>query len=134
MRATAYANAISDGYGERSMTPPLKPSAKTANRLQLKVRKRLGSFTLDASLALPNRGVSALFGVSGSGKTSLLRLIAGLDRPDTGSIQLGERYLVDTARGIFVPPHQRGIRSEERRVGKAWRAQRSTATTNRNGA
>lgn len=77
--------------------------------LRLAVSKRLGTFTLDADLALPTRGVSALFGASGSGKTSLLRLIAGLDCPDRGVIQVGERCLVDTSRGHYLPPHHRRI-------------------------
>lgn len=83
--------------------------AEPAAGLRLDVRKRLGDFDLDASLSLPARGVSALFGVSGSGKTSLLRLIAGLDRPDDGAIHIGERALVDTRRGLFLPPHRRRV-------------------------
>ena len=77
--------------------------------LTLDVRKRLGDFTLDAALTLPASGVSALFGVSGSGKTSLLRLIAGLDTPDSGSIRMGQRTLVDTRQAVFLPPHRRHI-------------------------
>nr|WP_300312305.1 molybdenum ABC transporter ATP-binding protein [Halomonas sp.] len=77
--------------------------------LQLNVRKRLGNFVLNADLSLPGHGVSALFGVSGSGKTSLLRLVAGLDRPDDGAIYIGDRPLVDTRRGVFLPPHRRHI-------------------------
>jgi molybdate transport system ATP-binding protein len=54
-------------------------------------------------------GVTALFGPSGSGKSTTLALIAGLHRPDAGTIRLGKRLLVDQEAGMFVPPEQRGI-------------------------
>ncbi|EFL51062.1 ABC transporter related protein [Solidesulfovibrio fructosivorans JJ]] len=50
-----------------------------------------------------------LFGPSGSGKTLTLRAIAGLMRPDTGSITVDGRILVDTADRVFVPPRSRNI-------------------------
>ena len=55
------------------------------------------------------RRVTTIFGPSGAGKTSLLELVAGLRRAKSALIQLDERVLVDTARGVFVPPHQRQI-------------------------
>lgn len=86
--------------------------------LTLDVSQRLGGFELAAELALPATGVTALFGASGSGKTSLLRLIAGLDRPDSGSIRLAGKTLVDTRRGVFVAPHRRrlGVVFQEARL------------------
>lgn len=74
--------------------------------LVVEARHRLGDFTLDAAFAAEG-GVTALFGRSGSGKTSLVRIIAGLTRPTEGRVQLGDDVLVDTARGRFVPPHRR---------------------------
>jgi molybdate transport system ATP-binding protein len=53
--------------------------------------------------------VTALFGSSGSGKTTTLNLIAGHLRPERGRIQLGERVLFDSAARVFVPPEARGI-------------------------
>ncbi len=70
------------------------------------VRHRLGTFRLDVSFRAEN-GVTALFGRSGSGKTSLIRLIAGLLRPDDGRLTLDEEPLVDTQRRIFLPAHRR---------------------------
>ena len=51
----------------------------------------------------------ALFGPSGAGKTTTLDLLAGLRRPDTGTIQVGERVLFDRTLNINVPPHARRI-------------------------
>lgn len=66
-------------------------------------------FRLDVDLDLPGRGVSALFGHSGSGKTSCLRCFAGLDRPQHGYLQIAGELWQDSARGVFLPAHQRAI-------------------------
>ncbi|PWV98904.1 molybdate transport system ATP-binding protein [Hoeflea marina] len=76
--------------------------------LSFDLRQRLGDFHLDARFSGSGR-LTALFGVSGSGKSSLIALLAGLSRPDDGVIEVGGRTLVDTGRGIFVPPHRRRI-------------------------
>ncbi len=65
-------------------------------------------FRLEARFASAG-AVTALFGRSGAGKTTLTALLAGHARPDRGHIRLGARVLVDTSAGIFVPPHRRRI-------------------------
>ncbi|RFB87236.1 molybdenum ABC transporter ATP-binding protein [Rhizobium leguminosarum bv. trifolii] len=69
-------------------------------------KQRLGGFSLDAAFT-SERGVTALFGRSGSGKTSLIRIIAGLARPDEGRVILDGEALTETATGTFVPKHRR---------------------------
>ena len=50
-----------------------------------------------------------LLGPSGCGKTTTLRCLAGLERPDAGRIVIGESTVFDSAKGLFVPPSDRGI-------------------------
>ncbi|SFG96019.1 molybdenum ABC transporter ATP-binding protein [Pseudomonas sp. NFACC45] len=68
-----------------------------------------GDFSLDLDVQLPGRGVSALYGQSGSGKTTCLRCIAGLERPPRGFIEVNGEVWQDSERGVFVPPHQRAL-------------------------
>src|SRR5580658_3213204 len=68
----------------------------------------LAEFALEVEMEAAGR-VTTIFGPSGAGKTSLLELVAGLRRAESGLIQLDDRVLVDKARGVFVPPHQRQI-------------------------
>ena len=65
-------------------------------------------FTLDVRLALPVRGVSALFGPSGCGKTTVLRALAGLERA-AGRVALGDEVWQDDAANVFVPTHVRPL-------------------------
>jgi molybdate transport system ATP-binding protein len=74
-------------------------------RLQLKY----SGFALDVDLHLPGRGVTALYGHSGSGKTTCLRCIAGLERAENGFIQINDEVWQDTRSGLFVPPHKRAL-------------------------
>jgi len=76
--------------------------------LAIDIRHRLGSFLLDAHFKASS-GLIALFGRSGSGKSSIVNVIAGLIRPDEGRVVIDGVPLVDTARGVFVPPHRRRI-------------------------
>jgi molybdate transport system ATP-binding protein len=67
-----------------------------------------GGFRVDAAMSTSAR-VTALFGPSGSGKTSILYMIAGLLRPQHGSITLGQTTWLDTKRGIHVKPERRHV-------------------------
>ena len=66
-------------------------------------------FTLDVDLTLPGHGVSALFGHSGSGKTTCLRAMAGLERTPGGYFAVNGEVWQDESRGIFLPTHQRPL-------------------------
>ncbi len=67
-----------------------------------------GDFRLNARFtAAP--GLTALFGRSGSGKTSLVSIVGGLIRPDRGRVSVDGQTLVDTGSGVFVKPHKRRI-------------------------
>lgn len=76
--------------------------------LAVAVEKQLGALKLAAQFQIAG-GVTALFGPSGAGKTSLVNMIAGLLKPDRGSIVLDDTILFDQAEAINVPPHRRRI-------------------------
>jgi molybdate transport system ATP-binding protein len=77
--------------------------------LDIAAERQLGAFRLDVRMSLPGQGVSAFFGRSGSGKTSLVNMLAGLIRPDRGRIVLDDAVLFDSDRGVDVPPERRRL-------------------------
>ena len=76
--------------------------------LQVDVEHRVGDLLLRVSCAL-SAPWTVLFGPSGAGKTSLLRVIGGLTKPDRGRVVLQRRTLVETEPGVWVPASRRGI-------------------------
>ncbi|QPF84348.1 molybdenum ABC transporter ATP-binding protein [Bradyrhizobium genosp. L] len=76
--------------------------------LRVDITKQLGEFTLTAAFSSEGR-VTGLFGASGSGKTSLINIIAGLLRPDRGTIVIDGETVDDTAARIHVPTYRRRI-------------------------
>ena len=77
--------------------------------LSITIRKRLPHFDLSAELICPAEKMTVLIGPSGAGKTSLIRIIAGLERPDEGVIRFGDEIWTDTERRIFLPPQKRRL-------------------------
>lgn len=80
--------------------------------LSIDIKKQLNSrgrsFELNCSFSSKEQFV-VLFGASGSGKTTTMRTVAGLERPDAGRIVAGGRTLFDSEKGINVPARQRNI-------------------------
>jgi molybdate transport system ATP-binding protein len=76
--------------------------------LRVEVFKQLGEFSIQAAFASEGR-VTGLFGASGAGKTSLINMIAGLLKPDRGTIIIDDETLDDTAARVHVPPYRRRI-------------------------
>ena len=77
--------------------------------LHIDIEKRFGAFELAVKAALPLAGVTAVFGPSGSGKSSLLRLIAGFERPASGHISLENHVWAGGPAQVFLPSHKRGV-------------------------
>jgi molybdate transport system ATP-binding protein len=81
--------------------------------LNVQIRKELRlngakPFLLDATASFEPR-FTVLFGPSGAGKSTLLDCIAGLQRPDSGEIRLGDKLYFDAARNLSVPPQRREL-------------------------
>lgn len=76
--------------------------------LAARLALRAGALDLDIDLEVPAGGRLALAGPSGAGKTSVLRLIAGLLNPDRGHISCGEQVWLDTHRHVNLAPERRG--------------------------
>jgi molybdate transport system ATP-binding protein len=76
--------------------------------LKVAIRHHFPGFELDVTFEA-GPGITALFGRSGAGKSTVINAVAGLLRPAEGHVSLGERVLFDTGRGVFVPPARRRL-------------------------
>jgi molybdate transport system ATP-binding protein len=76
--------------------------------LSVELEKRLGDFSIAVTFEAAS-GTTALFGSSGSGKTTIVNMIAGLVTPDRGRISFEGMALFDSAAGINVPAHRRNF-------------------------
>ncbi len=71
-------------------------------------RRFAGGAGVVADFAAPAGSVTVLFGPSGAGKTTILRCLAGLERPDAGSLRLGDETWFEAATRVCLTPQQRG--------------------------
>ncbi len=76
--------------------------------LSVSVKHSLGSFMLEAAFESTGR-LTAIFGASGSGKTSLVNVIAGLVTPQKGRVAVDGKVLLDTGAGLYIPASKRRI-------------------------
>ncbi len=74
---------------------------------EISLRHAQGAFQLDSAFEFSAPGVTALFGHSGAGKSTIIHAIAGLIRPDEGKIAVEGETLFDSANGQCVPAHER---------------------------
>jgi len=77
--------------------------------LELNFTQQLGNHQLKINEKLPAKGITAIFGVSGAGKTSLINAISGLTQPQQGFIRLNGRMLSDAKNRINLPPEKRRV-------------------------
>ena len=77
--------------------------------IEVDIRKQLSAFTLDVAFTAPSSGVTALFGASGSGKTSIVQSIAGGLTPDAGRIAINDVVFFDRDCGIDLAIHLRRV-------------------------
>jgi molybdate transport system ATP-binding protein len=89
------------------MTPLAVTRPSGTATLQVEAQAALGDVALDVSLQVPAGTCLALAGPSGAGKTSVLRVVAGLLRPERGAVRLRDEVWLETATRVDVPPERR---------------------------
>jgi len=77
--------------------------------MRVELRRRQGACLIEVAFQSDEDGITALFGPSGAGKSSIINMVAGLWRPDGGSVFVRGRCLFDSARGIDLPPERRNV-------------------------
>ena len=77
--------------------------------IEVDVSRRLGAFRLDVAFSADTRGITALFGRSGAGKTCIVNMLAGLLTPERGRIAVNGQVLFDSAARLNVPPERRRL-------------------------
>jgi molybdate transport system ATP-binding protein len=81
----------------------------TERAIQIRYALQHDDFALDVDFDLPLRGIIGVFGASGAGKTSLLRCIAGLERPSTGKLVVAGDVWQDDASNVWREVHERNV-------------------------
>lgn len=94
--------------------------------LLVDISVRQGEFSLNTVMDCWN-GSFGLFGPSGSGKSTLIRVLAGLVKPDCGTLQLDGDVLFDSENGTWVPPHLRriGVVFQDARLFPHWSTEKN---------
>ena len=77
--------------------------------MRVRLEQRQGNCFIDVDFQNDESGITALFGPSGAGKTSIVNMVAGLMKPARGSIHIRGRCLFDSERGINLPPEKRNV-------------------------
>jgi molybdate transport system ATP-binding protein len=77
--------------------------------IEAKFKIKKDQFNLDVELSIPSSGITALFGDSGSGKSTTLRCMSGLEEAKDGYFKVGNSLWQDGSQKIFTPTHQRSL-------------------------
>jgi molybdate transport system ATP-binding protein len=77
--------------------------------LQVNIRKKIGNLKIDVEFHCPEGKTLALIGPSGAGKTTIIRMLAGLERPDEGRIVHNGNILFDSQQNLCLPPQKRNL-------------------------
>ncbi len=81
----------------------------TSQIVSVKFSKQLENIQLDVEFSVPAKGITAVFGRSGAGKTTIINAIAGLLTPDSGKIKVNGKELYDSQNKLNMPVEKRNI-------------------------